>query len=99
MDSFNVVLNFNIFSRRLHCNPFLALMFLEFFLVSLLPFPQLTKTNSVGNVHVWEMDSFRIFAAFLDKALVRILYVVQHFLKFLKLCKASTEKWLSRAGN
>lgn len=74
-------------------------MFLKFFLVSLFPFPQLAKMNSVGNVRVWETDSFRIFAAFLDKALVRILYIVQHFLKFLKHCRASAEKWLSRAAN
>lgn len=42
---------------------------------------------------------FRIFAASLDKALVRILYIVQHFLKFLKHYRASTERWLSRAAN
>jgi len=45
------------------------------------------------------MGLFRISAAFLDKALVRILYVILNFLKFLKCCGASAERWLSRAAN
>lgn len=41
---------------------------------------------------------FSIFAAFLDEAMVRILYLTQNFLMFLKHCRAPTEKWLSVAA-
>lgn len=28
----------------------------------------------MGSVHAWETDGFRMFAAFLDKALVRVIW-------------------------